>query len=201
MAAENQILACPNAAEWESWLSHHHPENEGVWLLIAKKGSDKASITISEALDTALCYGWIDSQRKAYNASTYLQRYSPRGKRSPWSKLNVERAEKLIAAGRMRSPGFAEIAAAKADGRWAAAYASQRNADVPRDVVAALKAKPRASTAFEQLTKTARYALLLPVLKATTPKIRAARLKKAVAALDEGKSASTRSAPKKQIQR
>ena len=195
MPDKNEVLACTDVTEWESWLANHYGKAGGIWLLIAKKGADKAALTISEALDTALCYGWIDSQRKGHDASTYLQRYSPRRAKSPWSKLNVERVEALIAAGRMRAPGLAEVAAAKVDGRWAAAYASQRNVDLPADFVAALKSNPRARTAFELLAKTARYALLLPLLKATTPKIRATRLQKAIARLTADKSSPERSTP------
>jgi uncharacterized protein YdeI (YjbR/CyaY-like superfamily) len=122
------VLACADAAAWESWLDEHHRDSRGVWLMIAKKGANEASLTISDALDVALCYGWIDSQRKGYDADHFLQRYSPRRPRSQWSRLNVERVEALFDAGRMRAPGRAEVAAAKADGRWTAAYepAAQR---------------------------------------------------------------------------
>ncbi len=192
MADENEIVACTGISEWETWLAQHHGEAGGVWLLIAKKGSGRALLTIGEALDTALCYGWIDSQRKGHDASAYLQRYSPRRAKSPWSKLNVERVEALTAAARMRAPGLAEVAAAKADGRWAVAYASQRHAALLPDFIAALKANPRAKLAFTQLAKTARYTLLLPLLKATTPAIRTARLQKAIATLAARKSSSAK---------
>jgi uncharacterized protein YdeI (YjbR/CyaY-like superfamily) len=179
-----EVLACTDVTQWESWLADHHEQSSGIWLLIAKKGSDKASVTISDALDVALCYGWIDSQRKGYDANYYLQRYSPRRPKSPWSKLNAKRVEALIDAGRMRAPGLAEVAAAKADGRWAAAYEPQRNAKIPPDLAAALEQNERARTAFEQLDRSGRYALLLPVLKATTPAIRVIRLQKAIAKLE-----------------
>jgi uncharacterized protein YdeI (YjbR/CyaY-like superfamily) len=126
------VLVCTDVARWESWLADHHEQSGGIWLLIAKKGSDKVSVTISEALDVALCYGWIDSQRKRYDADYYLQRYSPRRPKSPWSKLNMKRVEALIDAGRMRAPGLAEVAAAQADGRWAAARSSSDAARVIR---------------------------------------------------------------------
>jgi uncharacterized protein YdeI (YjbR/CyaY-like superfamily) len=119
-----EVLACRDGAEWEAWLADHHALRPGVWLKIAKKGSGLASVTISEALDVALCYGWIDGQRKALDEDYYLQKYTPRRPRSRWSKINVGKAEALIAAGRMRAPGMAAIEAAKADGRWAAAYGS-----------------------------------------------------------------------------
>jgi uncharacterized protein YdeI (YjbR/CyaY-like superfamily) len=111
-------LVFKDAAAWESWLSENHASSEGVWLKIAKKGSEATTVTISEALDVALCYGWIDSQRRALDDTYYLQRYSRRRARSPWSKINVARVEALHAARRMRAPGIAAVDAAKADGRW-----------------------------------------------------------------------------------
>ena len=184
MEADNIAgVAWATIKQWESWLAEHHEQSSGLWLLIAKKGSSKASITISEALDVALCYGWIDSQRKGRDEDYYLQRYSPRRSKSPWSKLNVERAQALIAARRMRKPGLAAIAAAKADGRWAAAYVSQRQASLPTDLVDALKEHRRAGIAFHKLNKTAQYAIVLPLLKATTPATRLLRLRKAISKL------------------
>ncbi|WP_207929353.1 hypothetical protein, partial [Actinomadura sp. 6K520] len=111
-----------DAAQWEAWLAANHQSDGGAWLKIAKKGSAATSVTIGEALDVALCYGWIDSQRKSYDEHFYLQRYSRRRKGSPWSRVNVERVEALTEAGRMRPPGLAQVAAARADGRWDAAY-------------------------------------------------------------------------------
>ncbi|WP_248958489.1 YdeI/OmpD-associated family protein [Sphaerisporangium perillae] len=172
-----------DAAEWEAWLAGHHETEGGVWLRIAKKGSPVASITIAQALEVALCYGWIDSQRKSHDEHFYSQRYSRRRTGSPWSRMNVERVEALIAAGRMRAPGLAEVAAAQADGRWAVAYAAQRNAAVPPDLAAALVAHPRAAARFEALGKTARYLMILPLLKARTPAGRAARLDKTISGL------------------
>jgi uncharacterized protein YdeI (YjbR/CyaY-like superfamily) len=113
-----EIIACRDGAEWERWLADHHRLQAGVWLKIAKKGSGLASVTNSEALDVALCYGWINGQRKPLDGDWYLQKYTPRRPRSTWSKVNVQKAEALIAAGRMREPGMAEIVAAEADGRW-----------------------------------------------------------------------------------
>jgi uncharacterized protein YdeI (YjbR/CyaY-like superfamily) len=119
-----EVLTCRDGAEWEAWLADHHALRSGVWLKIAKKGAGLPSVTISEALDVALCYGWIDGQRKALDDRWYLQKYTPRRPRSSWSRINVGKAEVLIAAGRMREPGMAAIQAAKADGRWAAALAA-----------------------------------------------------------------------------
>ncbi|MEO6005072.1 MAG: YdeI/OmpD-associated family protein [Opitutus sp.] len=191
MTERTEPLVCKTTREWEAWLAQHYGESEGVWLLIAKKGSSAAAITIAEALDGALCFGWIDSQRKGHDATTYLQRYSPRRATSPWSKLNVERVKALTAGGRMRPPGLAEVARAKRDGRWAVAYASQRNATLPADFLAALSADPRAKIAFASLAKTDRYLLLLPVLKATTLQMRAARLRKAISTLSSAATASS----------
>jgi uncharacterized protein YdeI (YjbR/CyaY-like superfamily) len=183
---ETEIIACANGADWEAWLAGHHQRSGGVWLRIAKKGAGKASVTISEALDVALCYGWIDSQRNGYDQTHYLQRYSPRRPKSPWSKLNVDRAEALMAAGRMQPAGQAEIEAARVDGRWEAAYASQRNVSLPPELAAALAQNERARQAFERLDKTGQYAVILPILKATTAERRAARVQKALAKLEAG---------------
>lgn len=171
-------------ADWEDWLEKHHADATGVWLLIAKKGCKGPGLTISDALDVALCHGWIDSQRKGYDETHYLQRYSPRRSQSPWSKLNVERAGALIAEGRMRDAGIQEIEKAKVDGRWEVAYESQREAETPADVVEALAAAPRARVAFDAMSKSARYAVILPILKATKPEVRSRRLRKMISGLD-----------------
>jgi len=120
------VVAFADAARWESWLADHHRRKTGVWVKIAKKGSGEASVTLAEVLDVALCYGWIDSQRKAHDEDHYLQRYSPRRPNSPWSRVNVGKAEALVAAGRMREPGLAAMLTARADGRWDAAYHPRR---------------------------------------------------------------------------
>ncbi len=116
MGESHQAFA--DAAQWESWLADHHDTHTSIWVKIAKKGSGLPSVTLAEALDVVLCYGWIDSQRKPFDEDHYLQRYSPRRPSSPWSRINVGKAEALIAAGRMREPGLAAIRAAQADGRW-----------------------------------------------------------------------------------
>jgi len=140
-------------------------------------------LTIEDALDVALCYGWIDGQRRAHDEVSFLQRYSRRRPRSSWSKVNVAKVEALTAAGRMRPPGLAEVAAARADGRWEAAYESQRTAGVPPDLAAALAGDARASAAFDRLGRSDRYAVILPLLKARTPTARARLLAQAVARL------------------
>jgi uncharacterized protein YdeI (YjbR/CyaY-like superfamily) len=172
-----------SAAAWEAWLAEHYQAEGGVWLAIAKKRSAVASVTAGQALEVALCYGWIDSQRKAYDEHCFQQRFSRRRKNSPWSRVNVERVEALTAAGRMRPPGLADVAAAQADGRWAAAYTAQRDATVPPDLAKALAAHPQAAARFEALGKTGRYLVILPLLKARTPAGRAGRLHNAISDL------------------
>jgi uncharacterized protein YdeI (YjbR/CyaY-like superfamily) len=181
-----EIIDCGCAADWEAWLARHYERPGGIWLRIAKKDFGETSVTISEALDIALCYGWIDSQRKGYDQAYYLQRYSPRRPKSPWSKLNVDRAKALIGAGRMQPAGLMEIEAAKADGRWEAAYESQRNAIMPTELAAALAHNERAKKAFDLLDKSGQYAVILPILKANTADRRAARLQKAITRLEAG---------------
>jgi uncharacterized protein YdeI (YjbR/CyaY-like superfamily) len=177
------VVAFEDVEQWIGWLADHHELRAGVWVKIAKKGSGHKSITITEALDGALCFGWIDSRRRSCDRDHYLQRYSPRRPNGSWSKVNVDKVEALVAAGRMREPGYAVIDAAKADGRWDAAYAPQRGATVPDDLAAALAADEPARTAFEALDRTRRYALLLRLMKARTPATRTARLERLVASL------------------
>jgi uncharacterized protein YdeI (YjbR/CyaY-like superfamily) len=181
-----EVLDFPDAAGWESWLAAHHDERAEAWLRIAKRHAGIATITIAEALDVALCYGWIDGQRKTLDDVSFLQRYSRRRPRSSWSKVNVAKVEALTAAGRMRPPGLAEVAAAQGDGRWDAAYESQRTATVPPDLAAALAGNPTASAAFERLGRSDRYAVILPLLKARSPQTRARILAAAVERLAAG---------------
>ncbi|NEW27962.1 OmdA domain containing protein [Nocardia cyriacigeorgica] len=165
---DGTVITCTDAAEWEAWLAANHDRAPEVWVKIAKKSAPDTTITLSEALDGALCYGWIDSIRRGYDAHHYLQRYSPRRPRSPWSQVNVAKVEALLAAGRMRAPGLAAVEAARADGRWAAAYASQREATVPEDLATALRRQPAARERFEALDRTGQYALLLRLMKSGT---------------------------------
>ncbi|ONI92683.1 OmdA domain containing protein [Saccharothrix sp. ALI-22-I] len=178
-----EVIAFADAAEWESWLAEHHELTAGVWVEIAKKGSGRTSVTITEALDVALCYGWIDSRRKGFDDHHYLQRYSPRRPGSSWSRVNVEKVEALVAAGRMREPGLAAVRAAQADGRWDAAYQSQRDATVPPDLAEALANDERARERFELLDRTRQYALFLRLMKAKTPSARAVQLGRIVGEL------------------
>jgi uncharacterized protein YdeI (YjbR/CyaY-like superfamily) len=179
-----KVIAFRDAAEFEAWLAEHVDHTAGVWLKIAKKGSGIASLTDDEAVDVGLCYGWISGQRKGFDELYYLQKYVPRRPGSRWSQVNVRKVEALIAEGRMRPSGLAEVAAAKTDGRWAAAYESQRKATVPPDLAAALTASPRAASGFEALSKTNRYAVILNIVTARNPTTRAAHVRKAIAALE-----------------
>jgi uncharacterized protein YdeI (YjbR/CyaY-like superfamily) len=182
--ADAETMFFPDAAAFEAWLTDHVDHTPGVWLKIAKKSSGIASLTDDEAVDVGLCFGWISGQRKSLDDTYYLQKYVPRRPRSRWSQVNVGKVEELTAAGRMRPSGLAEVEAAKADGRWDAAYASQRNATVPPDLAAALAASPQAAQAFEALGKTRQFSVILDVVTARTPQTRSAHLRKAIAALE-----------------
>lgn len=178
-------LDFPDATAWDDWLATRHADSTEAWLRIAKKHSGLPSISISDALDVALCWGWIDGQRRFLDEMSFLQRYCPRRSTSSWSRINVEKVEALTAARRMRPPGLAEVEAAKADGRWEAAYESQRTAGTPPDLAEALSASPFATAAYERLGRTDRYALALPVLKARTAEARAKQVIRAIAQLEK----------------
>ena len=179
-----EVIAFRDAAEFENWLAKHVDHTAGVWLKIAKKGSGIASLTDDEAVDIGLCYGWISGQRKGFDEKYYLQKYVPRRPGSRWSQVNVHKVEELTVAGRMQPSGLAEVAAAKADGRWEAAYQSQKDATVPSDLAAALADNPEAAAAFSSLSKTERYAVILDIVTARNPGNRAAHVRKAIAALE-----------------
>jgi uncharacterized protein YdeI (YjbR/CyaY-like superfamily) len=181
---EAVVIAFRDAAEFEAWLEANVDLRVGVWLKIAKKGAGVPSLNDDEAVDVGLCYGWISGQRRSYDDVYYLQKYVPRRPRSRWSQVNVAKVGELIAAGRMRPSGLAEVAAAQADGRWAAAYESQRNATVPPDLAAALAASPQAAQVFDALGKTQRYAVILKLVTARTAGARTIQLRRAMAALE-----------------
>lgn len=183
-ADQTEVIAFRDAAEFDAWLSEHADRIRGVWIKIAKKGSGVVSLTGDEAVDVGLCHGWISGQRKACDDVSYLQKYVPRRPRSRWSQVNVRKVEALTAAGRMRPSGLAEVEAAKADGRWDAAYESQKDATVPPDLAAALARSPAAARAFDALGRTRQYAVILDLITARTPETRTAHLRKAVAALE-----------------
>lgn len=183
--AELPIEHFMDAAAWERWLEQH-PESTGVWLKIAKKGSGVASVSYSEALDVALCHGWIDGQKKGYDAQCFLQRFTPRRARSTWSKINVARIESLVAAGRMRPAGLREVEAARADGRWDADYDGAKSMEVPLELAKALAKNRKAKAFFDTLDKTNRYAVCWRVQTAVKPETRQARVEKLLAMLARG---------------
>lgn len=176
----SSILTLPDVAAWESWLATNHAHAPEAWLRIGKKGGDLPLIGIADALDGALCWGWIDGQRRGFDDASFLQRYCPRRPRSAWSQVNVAKVDALVAAGRMRPPGLAQIDAARADGRWAAAYEPQRTAEPPPDLVAVLASNPAARAAFDALSRTDRYLILMNLAKTRTPESRARFLATAV---------------------
>jgi uncharacterized protein YdeI (YjbR/CyaY-like superfamily) len=187
---EPPLIAFETQADWEAWLSENHSAYpDGIRMKVAKKGSGIASITHPEALDVALCFGWIDGQARRIDEQWFSQRWLPRRKRSIWSRINREKAEALIAAGRMRLGGLAEVERAKADGRWDAAYEPASTATVPDDLRAALDAVPAAAAAFEGLNSQNRYAILHRVAQpAKKPGTRERRIAKYVAMLAAGET-------------
>jgi uncharacterized protein YdeI (YjbR/CyaY-like superfamily) len=172
-------------AELETWLEENH-ESEGVWLKIAKKGAPEPSVTYAEALEVALCFGWIDSQKRGLDETHFLQRFTPRRPRGRWSKVNREKAEALIAAGRMRPVGLAQVEAAKADGRWEVAYEGQGTAKVPADLQRELDGNDAAAEFFASLDGANRYAILYRLDEAKKQETRQRRLRKFVAMLERG---------------
>jgi uncharacterized protein YdeI (YjbR/CyaY-like superfamily) len=165
-----------DAAEFEAWLEDNHEHHRGVWLEIAKKGSSEPTVTYPEAIEIALCFGWIDGQKARGDDAHWRQRFTPRSRRSRWSRINRDKAKQLIAAGRMRPAGLAEIERARADGRWDAAYDGQRTAVVPDDLQRELQADPVAAAAFAALDARNRYAITWRLNDAKRPETRARRL-------------------------
>lgn len=177
-----------NAQAFEAWLAQHHASADGLWLQIAKRGANKPSVTYAEAVEIALCWGWIDGQKKGLDAQHFLQRFTPRRARSLWSKTNVDKVAALIEAGRMQAPGHAQIAAAKADGRWARAYDGARTSVVPEDLLAALQAEPQANAFFATVNASQRYAVLWRIQTAVKAETRAKRIAQLVAMLARGET-------------
>ena len=173
---------------WEKWLATNHTKSAGIWMQIAKKGSGIASVNYQEALDVALCYGWIDGQKQPYDDEYWLQRFTPRGPRSIWSKINTGKAEALIKSGRMQPAGLAAIEAAKATGRWESAYQPSSNAEVPPELQAALDKNKKAKAFFETLRGANRYALIFRVQTAKKPETRAKRVAEFIDMLERGET-------------
>src|SRR5579884_647066 len=174
------ILPFASWQDWECWLAEHHTDTEGVWLKLAKKESGIASVTYAEALDSALCYGWIDGQKTSFDEQYWLQKFTPRRSRSMWSKVNCDKVTALIEAGRMQAAGLRQIELAKADGRWEQAYVSQSKMSVPDDFQQALEGNQRAKDFFNTLNSANRYAVLYRIQTAKRPETRAARIQKLI---------------------
>ncbi len=180
-------LILVDAVGWRVWLGVNHAEVPGVWLVLAKKGTTEPTrLTYEEALEEALCHGWIDGQVNRRDELTYRQRFTPRRARSAWSQRNVEIVERLLAEGRVQPAGLAAVERAQADGRWGSAYAGQRTIEVPADLAAALAAEPRAQAMFEILTSQNRYAVLYRLQSAKRPETRLRRIEQFVAMLARG---------------
>ena len=184
---ESEILVVADAAAWRAWLDANEDASDGVWLLLAKKGTTSpTSLTYAQALDEALCSGWIDGQKRSHDATTFRQRFTPRRRASLWSQRNVGIVEAFVVEGRMRPRGQAEIDRAKADGRWDRAYAGPATIGVPDDLEAALVASPTARATFDGLSRQNRFAVLHRITTAPSPTSRANRLAKLVAMLERG---------------
>jgi uncharacterized protein YdeI (YjbR/CyaY-like superfamily) len=186
MADDLPVILFASKGELEVWLEENHGGAEGLWLKIAKKGSGVESVNYAEALELALCFGWIDSQKRGFDEAFFLQRFTPRRPRGKWSQINRSKAEELIAAGAMRPAGLAEVEAAKADGRWEAAYAGQRAARVPDDLKHELDQNKAAGEFFARLDSANRYAILYRLQEAKKPETRQKRLRKFVTMLERG---------------
>ena len=183
--ANRIILPFESQQSWEAWLAEHYQDSPGIWLKIAKKDSGIPTVTYAEALDSALCYGWIDGQKDAFDNQYWLQKFTPRGAKSKWSQINRDKAEALIAARRMQPAGLRQIEQAKADGRWDAAYPAQSKMTVPEDFQSELDKNPAASEFFAALDRGNRFAILYRLHDAKKPETRAARIRKFIEMLEK----------------
>jgi uncharacterized protein YdeI (YjbR/CyaY-like superfamily) len=182
-------LLVADASEWHGWLSRNHSDSKGVWLVLAKKGTTHpTTLVYDDALDEAMCFGWIDGQLGRRDSETFRRRFTPRNARSPWSQRNVALAEKLLASGRMHRSGEDEVRKAKEDGRWTTAYAGQATVEVPADLAEALTANPRAQAMFETLTGANRYAILYRIGNAKKAETRVKRIEQFVEMLARGET-------------
>ena len=175
-SADLPVRLFKDDAAWEAWLAAQHDKSKGLWLRIAKAASNVKSLSYAEALDVALCYGWIDSQKKTFDDTTFIQKFTPRGKRSIWSKINREKVQRLIESGRMQPAGVEAVERAKANGQWDAAYDSHRTAGVPDDFQRALDAHPQAKAFFATLNSTNRYAILFRIQTVKRAETRAKKI-------------------------
>src|SRR5262245_29829564 len=184
-SSDYPVLLFDDKAQWADWLEQNHTSARGVWVRIAKAGSKLRSVAHADVLDVALCYGWIDGQGRSYDSDSWLLKFTPRGKKSVWSKRNQELVARLTASGEMRPAGLAAVEAAKADGRWDRAYDSPSNATVPDDLQAALDANPEAKAFFATLNSANRYAILYRIQNAVKAETRARRIAQFVAMLEK----------------
>jgi uncharacterized protein YdeI (YjbR/CyaY-like superfamily) len=186
-AKDQPTLEFPDRAAWAQWLAAQHESSEGVWLKLARKGAGATTVTHAEALEEAICHGWIDAQKGSFDDSFWLQRFVPRGPRSKWSQVNRGKATELIEQGRMKPAGLAQVEAARRDGRWDAAYAPQSTVTVPDDFGQAIDANPAASAFFKTLKSSERYSYLYRIHDAKRPETRARRIREYVAMLADGR--------------
>jgi uncharacterized protein YdeI (YjbR/CyaY-like superfamily) len=177
---ELPILPFESKKKWAAWLAKQHDKSKGVWLKLSKKNSGIPSVTYEEALDVAICYGWIDGQKGSFDEQYWLQKFTPRGPKSIWSKINTEKAERLIASGEMKPAGLKAIEAAKLDGRWVAAYSSQKSISIPEDFQAALDQNQKAKAFFNTLKSSERYSFLFRIQTAKKIETRAKRIQQFV---------------------
>jgi len=184
---KQQVKLFKDQTMWQKWLDKNYDKSDGVWIKFAKKNSGEKSVNYQGAIEVALCYGWIDSQVKTFNDKFYLQKFSPRRAKSVWSKINVEKADKLIKDHKMQPAGQAQIDLAKSDGRWDAAYEGQGKMQVPEDFQKALNKNKKAKAFFEQLNRSNRYSILFRLHRSKKPETRTANINKFVAMLEEGK--------------
>ncbi|MGW9032418.1 YdeI/OmpD-associated family protein [Streptomyces sp. NPDC055722] len=185
MADDLEIISFESAEAFESWLSEHHSSSPGIWLKLRKKVRGVVALDYAQALDVALCYGWIDGQKGKFDDWNWLQRFTPRKPKSKWSKVNRDKVAALLEQGRMQPPGLAEVELAKTDGRWDAAYDGAKSASVPDDLAEALAANPAAAEFFATLDGQNRYAILYRVQDVKKPETRVRRIEKYVAMLAE----------------
>lgn len=183
-----EILRFQSSSEFRRWLAANHRQSDGIWLRIFKKDSGERTVTYAEALDEALCFGWIDGLKQSHDELSWRQRFTPRRPKSGWSKINTQHAERLIEAGRMRAAGQAQIDAAKKDGRWTAAYDSQSKATFPEDFLAALRRSKKAFAFFESLTQANRYAIAYRLQTAKKPETKQRRMEIILAMLAKGEA-------------
>jgi uncharacterized protein YdeI (YjbR/CyaY-like superfamily) len=184
---DRQVHSFTSSKEWRKWLAEHHAQSNGVWLRFFKKDSGKKTVVYAEALEEALCYGWIDGQVNKYDAESYIQKFTPRRAKSTWSKRNTAIVERLLQEGKMETAGMQQVELAKADGRWQQAYDSPRNMKVPEDFLEQLSKNKKAKAFFDGLNKANQYAIAWRLQTAKKPETREKRLKKILKMMREGK--------------